>query len=195
MRVDLPTLGKPDQGHVGHELQLEAEPALLALLALLGERRGPAPVGQEPGVALAAPTALGGQPAVALGGRGRRARCRRGRAPPCPRGRARSRSSPPWPCCFLPEPCVPEVGPAVRVVPEGEQRGHVAVGDQPDVAARPPSPPSGPPLATWASRRNDDAAGAAVAAPHVDLALVDELGHASRIGPDRCRRHYLTSGP
>ena len=28
-----------DEGDVGHELELEAEPALLAVLALLGERR------------------------------------------------------------------------------------------------------------------------------------------------------------
>ena len=65
MSVDLPDVGEPDERHVGQQLELEAQPALLALLALLGERRRPSPVGQEPGVAPPAPPALGGQVAVA----------------------------------------------------------------------------------------------------------------------------------
>ena len=69
------------------------------------------------------------------------------------------------------------VGPAVRVVAEGQQRGDVVVGDQPHVAA----------LAAVAAVRAAEgdrtlaaerhAAGAAVATAHVQLALVDELGH------------------
>src|SRR5262249_56452137 len=43
------------EGGVGHETEVEAEPLLLAVLALLGEARRPARVRQEAGVA--APTA------------------------------------------------------------------------------------------------------------------------------------------
>ena len=86
----LADVGEPDEGDVGEELELEPQPALLADLALLGERRRPAPVRQEPGVAPAAPPAGGRPPPVAglheVGEHGRR---RRGRARPCPRARAR----------------------------------------------------------------------------------------------------------
>ena len=68
-------------------------------------------------------------------------------------------------------------GPPVGVVAERQQRGHVVVGDEPDVAA----------LAAVAAVRaahrhrtlapERHAARAAVAAAHVELALVDELGH------------------
>ena len=71
------------------------------------------------------------------------------------------------------------VGPAVRVVAEGQQRRHVVVGHQPHVAA----------LAAVAAVRATEgdrtlpaerhAARAAVAAANVELALVDELGHGS----------------
>src|SRR5439155_12367604 len=54
-----------DEGHVGHERELEAQPALLAVLALLRERRGPAAVGQEAGIAAATAAAARRQPGVA----------------------------------------------------------------------------------------------------------------------------------
>ena len=47
---------EPDESDVGHELELELEPPFHAVLALLGERRRPAVVGEEPGVAPATPT-------------------------------------------------------------------------------------------------------------------------------------------
>ena len=53
----LADVGEPDERDVGDQLQLELEPALLAVLALLGEARRAPPVGQEPGVAAAAPAA------------------------------------------------------------------------------------------------------------------------------------------
>ena len=62
----LADVGEADEGDVGHQLQLELEPALLAVLALLGEARRPAPVAEELGVAAPAPPAGGGQPAVAV---------------------------------------------------------------------------------------------------------------------------------
>ncbi len=62
----LADVGKADEGDVGHQLQLDLEPALLAVLALLGERRGAALIGQESGVA-SSPTAAGcGTPAIAV---------------------------------------------------------------------------------------------------------------------------------
>ena len=129
---------EPDQRHVGQQLELEAQPALLALLALLGERRRPAAVGEEPGVAPPAPAALGGQVAVAGARPGRRApspsRVAHDRALAARRPR-RPRPRRPW--RPLPLPWVPSVAPAERVVRNGEQRRHVVVGDQPDVAAGP----------------------------------------------------------
>ena len=50
----LARVGKTDEGDVGHQLELEVEPALLAGFTLLGEARRPSPVRQEPGVAAAA---------------------------------------------------------------------------------------------------------------------------------------------
>ena len=59
-------VGEADQRDVGHQLQLELEPALLAVLALLGEARRPPPVAEELGVAAPAAPAGGGQEAVAV---------------------------------------------------------------------------------------------------------------------------------
>ena len=85
--------------------------------------------------------------------------------------------APRLPCRSLPLPWTPSCGPAVRMVTERQQRRHVVVGDQPDVAA----------LAAVAAVRaahhdrtlapERHAARATVAAAHVELALVDELGH------------------
>ena len=62
----LADVGEADERDVGHQLELELEPALLAVLALLGERGRAALVGQELGVAAAAAPAGGGEPAVAV---------------------------------------------------------------------------------------------------------------------------------
>ena len=72
---------------------------------------------------------------------------------------------------------MPFDGPAVGVVLEGEQRGHVAVGDHPDVAALAAVTAVGTALGHVGLASDRDATGAAVAAPHVDLTLVDESGH------------------
>ena len=60
-------VGEADQRHVGHQLELHVQPELLALLALLGEGRGAAAVGEEARVAPAALAALGHQEPGALG--------------------------------------------------------------------------------------------------------------------------------
>ena len=62
----LPGVREPDERGVGHELQLEPQPVLLAVLALLGEAGARRGVREEAGVAATAPTAVGRQPAVAV---------------------------------------------------------------------------------------------------------------------------------
>ena len=44
---------EPDDGHVGHELELESQPSLLAVLALFGKGRSTAPIRHETRVASA----------------------------------------------------------------------------------------------------------------------------------------------
>jgi hypothetical protein len=137
-------------------LQLELEPPLLAVLALLGERRAPGAVRQEPGVAAPAAAAGGGQPAVAVveqvGEHLAGVQVLDHRA--LGDGDLES-DSPRLPCRSLPLPCTPLVGAPVRVVAEGQQRGHVAVGDQPDVAALAAVATVGTAVDDGASRRND----------------------------------------
>ena len=168
---------EPDERDIGHQLQLELEPPVLAVLALLGEARRATLVRQELGVAAPTPPAGGCQPAIAVakqfgeqfaavevghdGALGHRDLDRR----------------PALAVLILALAVNPVVGAAVRMVPERQQRRHVVVGDQPDVAA----------LAAVAAVRTAHhdralaserhAARAAVTAAHVELALVDELGH------------------
>jgi hypothetical protein len=68
--------------------------------------------------------------------------------------------------------------PPVRMITEGKQRGHVVVGNQPDIAtvATVATIRTAVNNGTFASER--DASGAAVPSTDVELALVDELGHA-----------------
>ena len=58
--------GEPDEGHVGQELELEAKPLVFTRLTLLGERRCPPSIRQEPGVALPPLAAGCAEPAVAV---------------------------------------------------------------------------------------------------------------------------------
>ena len=173
----LADVGEADERDVGHQLELELQPPLLAVLALLGERRRPAAVRRELGVAPPAAAAGGGQPAVAVVDEvGEQLAGVQVAWRPCPRARRPRCVSPRLPCWSLPLPWTPSCGAAVRVVAEREQRGDVAVGDQPDVAA----------LAAVAAVRaahrdgaltaERHAAGAAVATAHVQLGFVDESG-------------------
>ena len=72
-----------------------------------------------------------------------------------PIGTCTYRSSPPWPCFFLPEPCDPFValrcGWSRNDNSDATFRSATSHTSPPD----PPSPPSGPPMATCASRRNE----------------------------------------
>ena len=86
-------------------------------------------------------------------------------------------------------------GPAVRVVPERQQRGDVAVGDQPDVAALAAVAAVGPALGHVGLAPERHAAGAAVTAFDVQAALVDELGHAGQAtGPPAAPRPVTRPG-
>ena len=103
-----------------------------------------------------------------------------------PRGRRRA-----VPCLLLALAVGAAAGPAVGVVAEGEQRGHVAVGDEPDVAAVAAVAAVGAALGDVGLAPERDAARAAVAALHVEAALVDELRHRASL---RGRPHRSTDG-
>ena len=167
---------EPHEGHIGDQLQLEPQPALLAHLALLGERRRPAPVRQEPGVAPPASAAGRGHPAVAfvhevgehlparaphhgaLGNRNDQVAARRAVA--------------------LLAHAVGAVGrPPMRVVLEAEQRSDVAVGHQPDVATLAAVAAVGPALGDVRLAPERNRARAAVTTLDVQPTLVDETGH------------------
>ena len=68
-------------------------------------------------------------------------------------------------------------GPAMGVVAEGEERGDVVVGHQPHVTASTTVAAVGPPTGDVGLASEGDGPGPAVAGPHVEPALVDELGH------------------
>ena len=61
-------VGEAHQRHVGHQLQLQLQPLVVAFLALLGERRSTAAVGCELGVAAAAAAAGARKPTVTVVG-------------------------------------------------------------------------------------------------------------------------------
>ena len=171
----LPDVRQPDQRHVGHQLQLESQPALLPRLALLGEGRGPPPVRQEAGVAPPAPPAPGGQPAVArptqVGQHLAVAVLHDGAL----RHRHLEVVAPVAVLALA--PAVRAVGgPPVGMVAERQQGGDVAVGHQPHVAALAAVAAVGPAPGDVGLAPEGDAARAAVAASDVEPAFVDELG-------------------
>ncbi len=68
-------------------------------------------------------------------------------------------------------------GPAVGMVAERQQRGHVAIGHQPDVAALAAVAAVGAAERHGALTTERDAAGSAVAAAYIQLRFVDEPAH------------------
>ena len=104
----LPRVGEPDQRHVGHQLELHVQPELLALLALLGERRRPPAVGEEARVAPPALAPLGHHEAGALRCQVAHHGAARSRTT-VPTGTGTTRSLPRAPCRLDPEPCAPSV--------------------------------------------------------------------------------------
>ncbi len=177
----LPDAREAHEGHVGHQLELQSQPALLAELALLGEGRGPDAGWTGTGRCRDRP-ALPRRPASGRqGGGGRPASVPSWSRTIVPSGTGTSRSVPPRPCLRLPWPWVPLLaarwGWSRKAIREATLRSTTSHTSPPS----PPSPPSGPPKGTWASRRKLDRAGAAVAALDVETALVDELRHLARL--------------
>jgi hypothetical protein len=68
---------------------------------------------------------------------------------------------------------------AVRVVAKSQERGHVAVGDQPDVAPSPAVATVGSAHGHGALATERHASGPTIAGFHVQLALIDELTHGT----------------
>ena len=69
-------------------------------------------------------------------------------------------------------------GSPMRVVAERQQRGDVVVGDEPDVAALAAVAAVRPAEGHGTLAPERHAACSPIAAAHVELALVDELGHS-----------------
>jgi hypothetical protein len=153
---------------------------LLAVLALFGETRRPPLVRQELGVATAASSASSGEPAVAVvdqfgehvaGVHVEHDRAHR-------HGDLERLASTAVHVLALPVDAV--VGATVWVIAECEQRRHVVVGDQPDVAAVAAVTTVRAAHRLWTLPAEADAARAAIASAYVQLALVDELRHLSK---------------
>ena len=170
IRGRLPGVREADEGGVGDELQLEAEPALLAVLALLGEARRPPGVGQEAGVAPARPGRRGRRGTSRRGGRGRRGPSPSRSRTIVPSGTATTEVDAGAAGALVARAVGAGGGPAVGVVAEGEQRGDVAVGPEPDVAALAAVAAVGAALRDVGLPPERDRAGAAVATAQVDLA-------------------------
>ena len=183
MQRALAGVREADQGHVGHELQLEL--AASAPRPARPARRSWAPAGgwRGSGRCPGRPGRRRRPPTGHRGGRGRPgSRRSRGRGRRCPPGRATTRSSPAPPCWSLPLPWAPLPARRWGWSRNGQERGHVAVGDQPDVAAVAPVAPVGPALATGPSRRNDTQPAPPSPPRTFSCALVDEPGHGADPG-------------
>ena len=173
---------KADERDVGHEPQLEQQPLLLAPLSLLRERRSPSRVREEAGVPPATSSAGGGTPPIAVVHEVGQKRPRLHRSH---RRALRHRDDDVLPrrsVLALPRAVGAIRRAAVRMVAEREQRGDVVVCDEPDVAARSPITAVGPATGHVGLTAERDTASAAVAAAHVERALVDEPGHRVSVG-------------
>ena len=166
-----------DEGDVGHQLQLEPQPALLAVLALLGEARCPPPVAQELGVAATAAPTGRGQPAVAvvqqLGEHLAVVEVLDDGA--LRNGDLEIPATTPVEILALAVDAA--AGSSVRVIAKRQQRGDVVVGDHPHVAASASVAAVGSSEGDRTLPPERHASRTTVAATHVELALVDELGH------------------
>ena len=169
-----------DERDIGHQLHLELEPPVLAVLTLLGEARRATLVRQELGVA--APTAPTGgrQPAIAVVQQFGEQLAAVEVGHDGALGHRDLERLPALAVLVLALAVHPVVGAAVRMVAERQQRRHVVVGDEPDIAALAAVAAVRTALhdRTLASERH--AARAAVTAAYVELAFVDELGHQSQ---------------
>ena len=177
INVLLPTFGKPDQGDVGHQLQLELQPDVLAVLALLGERRRPPLVRPELGVAAPAAPAGGTQPAIAMVGEvGQQlAGVQVGRDRAFRHHHLERLATLAVLVLALAVHAV--LGATVRVVAKREQRRDVAVGDQPDIATLAAIAAVGSAECLGSLTPERRTAGATIAAAYIQLRFIDEPAH------------------
>ena len=71
---------------------------------------------------------------------------------------------------------------AVGVIAERDERRHIAIGDEPDVAARAPVTAVGAALGRVGLTAERDAARATVATFHIETGLIDEVRHGLSVG-------------
>ena len=172
--VDFPALGKPNQRGVGEQLDLEPEPELLAVLALLGETRRAARVRQEARVPSPAAAAVRREVLVAVVDE-----VGEELAVACPHDRALGNGDDE---VFATRAMLLLAGTVLArrrtpmgMVAEGEQRRDVAIGQEVHVAARAAVAAAGAALRSVRLAAERDHARAAIAPAHIDLNLVDEV--------------------
>jgi hypothetical protein len=175
-------VGEADQRDVGHELQLQLQPLLVALLALLGERGGPAAVGGELGVAAAAAATAGRKPAVAVVGQVGEQLAGVQIGDDGALGHHHLQVLAALAVLVLAHSVHAVERPAVRMVAERQQRRHVAAGHQPDVAALAAVAAIGPTEGHRPFTAERHTARATVASAHVELGLVDKSAHRTLRG-------------
>ncbi len=175
-----------DQRGVGEQLHLEAQPVLLAVLALLSEARRATRVRQEARVAAAPLPALGREVAVAVThevGEQLAVTVTHARA----LGDGHLEVGPLCTMALLTTAVGARRRTTVRVVAKREQRRGVAIGTQIDVAARAAVAAAGTAFGDVRFTPERDSARATIAAAQVDLHLVDEVpgNHQVRLRTDR----------
>ena len=193
----LPGVWEPHQGHIGHELEFEVQPALLTEFRLLGKRRRPATVREKPGVAAAALPTTSRQPPVPLGDQVGQHLA----AGVADDGALRNRHfevGSGLPVATLAHAVGAVARPAVGMIPEAVEGRHVAVGHQPDAAPIAAVPAIGATLGDVGLPSKRDRSGSAVTRLDVNLCFVDEPGHGDPVFPRRAvgdRERRLWSRP
>ncbi len=172
----LACVGKPHQGHVGHELELHIEPALLALLPLFGKGGGPATVGEEAGIASPALTTLGDEEPVTVA-RQIALHCALVVAHHGPHRDLHHDVLAPGAMLLLSRPVAAVGGPSEGMVPEPEQRRLIDRRHEPDIASVPPVTAVGPAAVDVCLTAPRHGARSAVAGSRVQLSLIDEACH------------------
>ncbi len=172
----LADVGEADERDVRQELQLEVPPDLLTRFAQLGEARGAPLVGEEPGIAPPTVATAGGPPPGA-GGRQVGNGVSRGVGDHGAHGYRHDHVRPVAAVLLLALAADTFGSGPMWGVTEGEQRRHVRVGDEPDVAALAAVAAVG--TAAWYMSFTPErhTAVATVAGFGVQLGFVDESGH------------------
>ena len=170
-----------DDGHVGHELELEAKPAFLPVFTLFGERRRPAPVTQESRVPPASFTGLGSEPAIAVMEQIGDRRPSRMVEHDGAFGHGDLEVATPGTMPVAAAAVLAVLALAMRVVAKGEQGCDIAVGDEPDGATIAAVTTIGSALGHVGLTTKGNTARATIATLDVDVALVDEIGHPERL--------------